>query len=140
LLKNVLSMKSGLLYSFIYQLVFAALSLFTIAVVEGIGEMFAYVFWFNLTYALCGIPTNSAAYYLGKKVFSGRFKSMIIFNFTIALIVINLLFYFLDRSFATVNLFTGDGSFIVSISTHCLLLISVLASQFGARLLGTTGS
>lgn len=122
-------MKRSIAYSIIYQLIFAFLSLSLTAILEGYrGEIFAGIFWFNITYGLVGLVTNTSSIYFAESIFK-EFPSLITFQSIVVITVINGLFYYMDRSFVTLSLFTAEGDQLtVSIFTHGLIFASLYGS------------
>jgi hypothetical protein len=126
-------MKQSLIFSTIYHVAFAIFSLSITVVFEGIGEIFAGIFWFNMIYFVFGLVFTSIIFNVGTIIFRTYFKLML-YQFILSILVVNILFYYLDRSFVTVSLFSSESEpKKVSIVTHAIVIISILISALVSR-------
>ena len=111
-----------------YHLLFAAISIGLVTIIEGYGtEMFAGAFYFNLLYLFVGGLINYIFYVILQRVNFNKQSKLLVFHFLTCILLMNMLSFFLNSSWITWVMLKGifvdrDDSFWVALVIHLLML------------------
>jgi hypothetical protein len=127
-------MRSVLKFLAVYHGCFFGISILSAWIIEGYGsEIFAFTWWFNISYLVMALPIHLVVFYIGS-VFSWTRSSEIELRILTVLVVINFVSYYTNGALLTLELFRilQDGSY-ESLWFHGLILLSfVMATWAGS--------
>ncbi len=114
-------------FVFVYHVLFMALSMLVLLLMEGFGrELFVNALYFNLYYLIIGGFLDFIWFLLLRFIIIRNINSLQVFHFIACLLVMNLFSFYFDSSWLSWSLLSGvlgigDGIDLVSLCIHAYM-------------------